>query len=364
MDNLKARFSSVKFQIVQLLAALAVAGITVAVRYGKHSSIEDIRFSIVVGRYKERWLIRLYPEAGSLTFSGGVTKTFFDNNLWVFNNEYAQLQAIIGIVALRLAEIEGITLPESLAAGSFESVAVERVELTNHHVLPPDITQSEAIDRTDRLFMVLFPNSRDRDGDTLDKPGTTSLGKSKSTKSCRVYDPTVKFAKRPAHVSEAAWDKLTSACARHLRVEMILSKRDIEHWGLQTVAAWQDREKILGCLAKKYQRCGLSVAYQTSAVSLLPAEVRATNPTFEDYARYWITDRKRGSAPNKRSGSANRFRQYMENKGFNINVSLERHLHLAHGLDAILRPELRADLSDDLRRDQELFGLWWKAAKP
>src|ERR1017187_5288895 len=195
MDNLKARMSNVKFQIDQLQAALAAEGIKVSVKYNTNSAVEEIRFSIVVGKHKERWLIRLYPALGSLTISGGVTKTFFGHNLWVFNNEYVQLQAIIGILAKRLSEIQGITLPDTLGAGLFDSVLVERVELTNHHALTPPLTQAKAISRVRTTFKVLAPNRLGGQPDTFDDPGAPAIGTNKSTKECRVYDPTVKFAK-------------------------------------------------------------------------------------------------------------------------------------------------------------------------
>lgn len=144
MDNFKGRISNIKFRVEELRTALASASIKFSVRHGTGGALEDIRFSIVVGKHKERWLIRLYPKAGSLTFSGGVTKTFFGHNLWVFNNEYVQMRAIIGILARELGNIGGITLPDSLRKGLFDDVSVERVELTNHFSLPPAITQAQA----------------------------------------------------------------------------------------------------------------------------------------------------------------------------------------------------------------------------
>lgn len=356
MDNLKARINNATFHITKLRTALSKKNIKVSVRYDAQSAIEDIRFSILVGKHKERWLIRIYPKTNSITFSGGVTKTFFGHNLWVFNNEYVQLVAIIGIVTDRLSELDGITLPDSV----IDAALVERVELTNHFVLPQTITQSAAIDRTDKLFMVLFPGRRDRDGDTLDKPGTTSIGKSKSTKVCRVYDPSTKFAKRPLHIPPQAWAKLTNACKDHLRIETILHKRDIEQLGLQTVAAWEEQDKIQAYLMKKYQHYGLTIDYKTNSNKLLPDDVQTTNPTFVEYARHWFTNGKRGTSPNKRSGAYNRFRKYMLDKGFNINVPFDRHQHLTHGLHDILKPDLRADLSINVRSNEELFSRWWE----
>lgn len=360
MDNLKARIDSVAFQIDELRAALAAANIKVSIRYGTNLGVEEIRFSCLVGEHNERWLIRLYPDKGSLTFSGGVTKTFFGHNLWVFDNEFQQLQAIIGIVVKRLSTIDGLSLPKSLLAGSYESVSVERVELTNHFALPEDIDQAAAIERIDTMFKVLFPDRRDRDGDTHEKPGTTSIGKSKSTKVCRAYDPSTKFAHKPEHVPAESWAALTAVCGRHLRVELIMDKREIGQSGFTTVGGWHDKDKILAYLQKKSERYGLNVRYQASKEILKPSDVRATSERIFEYAQYWFTDGERGKKPSTRSGTYTRFKQYMASKGFNINIPFVRHVLLAHGLHEVLRPEARAELPNSIRQDVNLFRQWWR----
>lgn len=361
MDNLRAGIKGVTFDMRELRASLAKAKIKPSIKYDEEQRILEIRFSSPVGKHRERWLFRLYPQRDYLTLSGGVTKTFFGHNLWVFNNEYEQLKAITKIVTDRLSELEGIRLPDSPSTGSFGAVVVERVELTNHFALPAGITLQEAIERLDRLFKALFPKRRDRDGDTFhDEPGTTSIGKNKSSKVCRVYPAAVKFGDAPRHMSAIAWSALVEACVRHLRIEVIMQPRDLVRLGLQSVEAWRDSSKVKSFLANKYRHYGLTVAYQTSADDLSPPEVRETNPTFVEYARHWFTDGVRGTPPNKRSGSANRFRQYMLEHGYNIKLPFAHHEYLAHGLHDYLDPAQRVVLSEDVRRHRDLFEKWWE----
>ena len=360
MDNLKARFSNAYVNVQTLFEGLSSDGIKPKAKIGASAQVEEITFSVPVGRYRTNWFVRVCLESNSVTISGGVTKTFFDHNAWVFNNEYVQLKAILDIVVRRLARIEGLRLPLRLLQGDFSDVAIERVELTNHHVLPEQETQFSAINKVDTLFKVLFPKRRHRYGDTLDQPGVTSIGRTKSTKECRVYDPNEKYRLKPAHVSQETWDALFANCKRELRVEMIMSDREIVQLEMTSVDAWQDNSRIQEFLEKKYRRFGLNVAHNTLMDVLLPADVLATNPTFVDYARYWFTAGERGLAPNKRSGSYNRFRTYMESKGFNINVTFERHKLLAHGLHDFLKPSLRAELPSLLRCNPDLFYRWWE----
>ena len=360
MDNLKARISNTYINIQSLFEHLSSEDIKPKAKIGASAQVEEITFSVPVGRYRTNWFVRVCLATNSVTISGGVTKTFFGHNVWVFNNEYVQLRAILGIVVRRLARIEGLKLPATALKGDYSEVAVERVELTTHHVLPEQETQFSAINKTDMLFKVLFPKRRHRYGDTLDQPGVTSVGRTKSTKECRVYDPNEKYRLKPAHISQETWDALFANCKRELRAEMIMSDREIAQLEMAAVDAWRDTGKILEFLEKKYRRFGLSVAHNTSIDVLLPADVLETNPTFVDYARYWFTAGERGLAPNKRSGSYNRFRKYMESKGFNINVTFERHKLLAHGLHDFLRPSIRAELPASLRGNHELFCHWWK----
>lgn len=360
MDNLKARISNIYVNLQSLLEYLSSQGIKPKLKIGASAQVEEITFSIPVGRYQTNWFIRVCLATNSVAISGGVTKTFFGHNVWVFNNEYVQLVAILGIVGRQLDQVVGLRLPGSLFHWGFPDISIERVELTNHHVLPETETQFSAIKKIDKLFVVLFPKRRHLYGDTLDLPGITSIGRTKSTKECRVYDPTEKYNLKPEHVSQESWDALFVECRRDLRVEMIMSDREIAQWGMATVEAWRDSAKIQAYLEMKYHRFGLSVAHNTSMETFLPADVRATNPTFVDYARYWFTAGKRGLAPNKRSGSNNRFRKYMESKGFNINATFERHKLLAHGLHDYLRPSCRSELSPELRGDYELFYHWWE----
>ena len=355
MDNLTFRISNLGYDVPTLLSALEARDINVTQKSIARPKTKLILFSVPVGRFAARWLFRLNLTDRSVSCSGGVTKTFFGHNLWVFNNECDQLCAITEIVSARLAEIDGIALPDSL----LDAITVERVELTNHFILPPPWTHWDAIGQANSLFMVLFPKLHDPDGKTVDDPGTASIGKNKSSKVCRVYDPCKKFKDRPVHVTPESWATLTSECANHLRVEVMMMPRDVKRLKLEHVDAWQDTAKIADYLAKKHKHFGLTVDYKAEAGALTPAAVKKTNPTFVEYARYWFSDGERGTAPNKTSGSANRFRQYMEERGFNINVPLKHHVHLTHGMHEFLDPALRADIPQEVRANKELFGQWW-----
>jgi hypothetical protein len=88
--------------------------------------------------------------------------------------------------------------------------------------------------------------------------------------------------------------------------------------------------------------------------------VIGTNPAFVEAARFFFTEGTRGSQIPNTNGSSTRFKQYMAAKGFCTDVPFSHHVHLAHGLSAILQPELAAELSEDLRKDGDLFRHWWK----
>jgi hypothetical protein len=241
MDNLLAMIHGVSVDEKLLLASLGKIGSKGRVSYGLNSDVESITFSTTIGNHNKRWLFRINMKTESISFSGGVTSTFFGHNVWVGSNEGNQLKHIITIVANKLSQIEGITLPKSLKRNQYDSVEIKRVEVTRHHLLPEHITTNEAINRFDNLFKVLYPSRRDRDGDTLDSPGTVSIGKNKSTKVCRIYDPSFKFKKRPPSISEKSWGKLEENCKNHLRVELIMSAREIKQNNLQTIESWGDK---------------------------------------------------------------------------------------------------------------------------
>lgn len=355
MDNLTFRISYLGYDVPTLVAALESRDINVTQKSIPRAKTKLILFALPVGRFRTKWLFRFNLTEHTISCSGGVTKTFFGHNLWVFNNEWDQLCTITNIVSSCLAEVDGIIFPDA----SLESITVEHVELTNHFILPAPWTQADAIDKANSLFMVLFPKQHDTDGKTLDDPGTASIGKNKSNKLCRVYDPCKKFKDCPDHVTPESWTTLTDKCTNHLRVEIMMKSRDIERLKLQRVDAWKDTAKIDAFLAKKHKHFGLTVDYKAEAGTLTPPAVEKTNPTFVEYARYWFSDGARGTPPNKTSGSANRFRQYMEERGFNINVPLKHHVHLTHGMHEFLDPALRADIPQEVRANKELFGQWW-----
>jgi len=289
----------------------------------------------------------------SIACSGGVTKTFFGHNVWVFTKEFEQLRAIIAIVAADLQKIGGITLPASLTA-----VTVVRVEVTRHHRLDGSVSKRLAIDRLAAMFMAMFPARHFRNGATHDEPGTTGIGLSKSTRVCRVYDPFFKFKEKPEHVQEDVWIALRDECERHLRIELMFAKRELQSAGLSTVAAWADHTLAEKLVSKRYNDYGLSVTFSTE--ELRHDDVIATNPAFVEAARFFFTEGARGTQIDPRNGSSNRFKQYMAVKGYCTDVPFSHHAHLAHGLGTILQPQLAAELSRDLSANRNLFSFWWK----
>lgn len=353
MDNISYRIKDVIIDLPVLMRNLNALGVAVSRKTVPKQKDELILFSLPIGKYGCRWMFRISLKGLSIACSGGVTKTFFGHNVWVFKKEAEQLRAIIAIVAADLHGIGGITLPRSLTA-----ILVERVEVTRHHNLEGLVTKPEAIDRLDAMIMAMFSSRHFLNGATHDQPGTTGIGLSKSARVCRVYDPFFKFNQKPEHVPEDEWAALCSECEKHLRLELMFAKRELKSAGLSTVAAWADEALIEKLVAKRYADYGLSVKFNTDL--LMPSDVIATNPAFEEAARFFFTNGAKGKQINARSGSSNRFKRYMAARGYCTNVAFSHHVHLAHGLSDVLQPHLAVELSDNLRANRKLFSFWWR----
>lgn len=218
MDNLSYRIAGVDIDVPALVANLEAMGVPVSRKTIPKRKDELITFSLPIGKHKTRWMFRCSLEDRSIACSGGVTKTFFGHNVWVFKKEIGQLLAIISIIAADLQKIGGIILPMSLT-----DITVERMEVTRHHCLENMVTKRQAIDRLDAMFMAMFPGRHFHNGATHNEPGTTGIGLHKSTRVCRVYDPVFKFKEKPEHVREDAWSVLHDECELHLRVELIFA---------------------------------------------------------------------------------------------------------------------------------------------
>lgn len=355
MDNLTYRISNVGFDVPSLLVALKSKDINVTQKTIPRTQTETILFSLPVGKYAARWLFRINLKDGSISCSGGVTKTFFGHNVWVFKNEATQLAAILLIIHVDLQNIHGIRLPPVA-----DSVSIERAEITHHFEMQAPVTKAGAIAKLNTLFMTLFPARRFLNGDTHDEPGTTGIGVVKSSRVCRAYDPRYKFDEKPEHISEEPWVELKKYCVNHLRIELMFSKRELIAAGLSTVAGWNDSSKIEQLVAKRYRDYGLSVEFTATNTGFTPADVKKTNPSYVDFARHWFSAGAKGTPPSGTSGSANRFKTYMARKGFRTEVPFNRHIYLQHGLHDILQPGLSADLPDAIRQSRELFGQWWR----
>jgi hypothetical protein len=363
MDNTSFRIVDTALEPSKLAATLAQHKVKVTRRTDPKRKSEEMLFSLPVGPYKARWLFRINLTEGSIACSGGVTKTFFGHNLYVFTNEAAQLRSIAQIVSTGLRDMPGMELPDE-----FEPV-IERAEVTRHHTLPADIDKADAQHRLDLMQMTLLPSRYSNEGRNHDNPGTTRIGKTKSSRACRIYDPCMKFDEklkdrgRPPHVPAESWSALCNACAADLRVELMFNKRELESAGLDTIAGWEDVAAVMRLLENRYQRFGLSVDFRADQEGFTPESVRAEHPTFVNYARHFFSNGEKGAAPNPRSGSTPRYKKYMLDHGYNVDVPYERHQYLVHGLHQILRPDLAADLPLVIRRDAHLFGQWWNLPK-
>jgi hypothetical protein len=363
MDNTTFRILDAAVNPSELAAALVASKVKVTQRYDPKKDSGELLFSLPIGAHKARWLFRINQADCSISCSGGVTKTFFGHNLYVFTDEATQLRAITQIVADSLRELPGLTLPDQ-----FEPV-IERAELTRHHSLPPEIDKAESQRRLDLMQMTLLPTRYSNEGRNHDNPGTTRIGKTKSTRACRIYDPCIKFDDkvsnngRPSHVSVESWRALCIAVAPDLRVEIMFNKRELESAGLDTIGGWDDAAAVMSLLEDRYQRFGLSVAFRADQEDFTPASVYAQHPTFVEYARHFFKNGTEGKAPNPRSGATPRYKRYMLEHGYNVDVPYERHKYLVHGLHGILRPDRATELPMELRRDPELFGQWWNEPK-
>jgi len=355
MDNLSFRIKGAAIDAYKLKATLTRMDINVTQKTLPKIGTEQLFFSLPVGPYGARWLFRCNLTDGTIACSGGVTKTFFGHNVWVFNNEAVQVLAIMGIVRAELAKLEGIAqVPDP---STFRS---ERAELTAHYVLPEELPVKQALEAIDMLFMTLFPKRYSPpEGKTHDNPGVVRLGKTKSSRVCRLYDPASKFEVKLDHIPVESWAMLKVACKNHLRVEQIFNKRELEVAGLITASDWSDVAKVTALIANRYRDLGLSVEFKDTKGHFTPGEVAAKNPSFVKYLRHWFSGGVTGSAPNPRNGSANRFKQFMAEKGYRYDVSFSRHSFLVHGLHAVLVPDRAAVLPEEVRKAPFLFHKWW-----
>ena len=359
MDNLSFSFKGAAIDANKLKATLTALEINITQKTIAKTGTELLSFSMPVGPHAARWLFRINLTEGAIFCSGGVTKTFFGHNVWVFNNEATQALAIMDIVRAELAKLEGMAqLPDP---SNFRS---ERAELTAHYVLPEEAPIKQALEAIDMLFMTLFPKRYSPpEGKTHDNPGVVRLGKTKSSRVCRLYDPASKFEDKPDHIPAESWAMLKVACKNHIRVEMIFNKRELEVAGLITAADWGDVPKVTALIANRYVDLGLSVAFKDTKDHFKPNEVQATNPSYVKYLRHWFSGGVTGSAPNPRNGSSNRFKQFMADKGYRYDVSFARHKFLVHGLHDVLVPEQAAVLSGEVRNAPSLFHKWWNIRK-
>lgn len=356
MDNTTFRIVDVAVEPSELVAALKQRGIRLTRRTDPKVEGELLQFALPIGPYKPRWLFRINPVERSIGCSGGVTKTFFGHNVWVFRNEAVQLRTIVKIVAGAIADLPGVSIPDGFVP------IIERAELTRHHALPDDSDKADALRRLDLMQMTLLPSRYSNEGRNHDDPGTTRIGKNKSSRAFRLYDPAGKFGRRPAHIPPEAWARLCAAVLRHLRAEVMFNKRELESANLDSIDAWEDDAVVTKLLESRYQRFGLSVAFRADqAPDFTPATVGLRHPSYLPYIRHFFSAGAKGNPPNPRSGSAKRYKDFMLENGYSTAVPFDRHQYLVHGLHEILRPELAADLAPEIRSDKALFRQWWNA---
>jgi hypothetical protein len=353
MDNLTFDLLDAAIGVPLLTKCLAEQMIKLTRRTDPELGSEQFLFSLPIGPHRMRWLFRANPPTSRITCSGGMTKTLYGHNVWVFGDEAMQLDAITRIITDRLCGFAGVTL--SPDAG----IEVKRVELTRHHELPDGVEKSEALRRLDEMLMTLLPGRYSNEGRNHDTPGTTRIGKTKSNRAFRSYDPASKFGKRPAHVSPAIWEELCQACAREIRLEFMFNKRELQAVGLDAIAGWKDTALVERLLENRYRRFGLSVAFRADQEGLTPKAVRDAHPSFVEPARHFFTEGVRGAQSNPRNGGSARFKRFMLDHGYCVDVPFTRHRFLVHGLHEVLRRDRAAELPAGLAANRELFGRWW-----
>lgn len=358
MDNLSFRIPHVKVDTTKLKATLIGLGINVTSKTVVKQGCELVMFSMPVGPHKCRWLFRINLTDNTIACSGGVTKTFFGHNVWVFKNEATQLATIMGIVRDALLKIDGMTL-ECTDSYAF---LIERVELTNHYVLPNDVSLAEALGKIDLLFLTLFPRSYSKpEGVDNVNPGTIRFGSTKGSRVICAYDPLSKFQAKPSSLPMLLWVSLLASCAGKLAVDLALSERELHPYGLTTLEGWENGRKVEYLVALRYVKLGLSVEFEASNEHFKPRDVQIFNPAFVSHARHWFSAGAKGAPPQPGSGAANRFKQYMLTYGFCTDVTYAQHKFLVHGLHDVFVPESSAELPPELKRNQTLFGEWWLA---
>lgn len=353
MDNLTFRVVDIAVEPAELAEEFAQRKVKLTHRRNPALKLAEMLFSLPIGPYKARWLFRINLTNHTITCSGGVTKTFFGHNVYVFTNEAAQLRAITQIVSNALRGLPGLVLPQE-----FEPV-IERAEVTRHHALPVGIAKVDAQRRIDLMLMTLLPRRYSNEGRNHDDAGTTRIGKSKSSRAFRCYDPNVKASSRPDHIPVDSWAALCNACRNDLRVEFMFNKRELQSAGLLAISGWDDTSAVERLLKSRYQRFGLSVRFKADQAGFTPASVYATNPSFVEYARHFFKNGGSGTAPNPRSGATARYKSFMLGHGYFVDVPFDRHQHLIHGLHEVFRADRAVELAPEIRSDRHLFGQWW-----
>jgi hypothetical protein len=115
MDNTTFRIVDVAVEPSELAAALQDRKVKLTRRTDPTGNGELMLFTLPVGRFKQRWMYRIYPTERAVVCSGGVTKTLYSHNAWVFNDEAVQLRAVTKMVANAIADLPGLHVPAGRA---------------------------------------------------------------------------------------------------------------------------------------------------------------------------------------------------------------------------------------------------------
>jgi len=220
MDNTTLSYLATSISGTELPAWLSAQKMQYSVKKDT-AGRELISFSAALGPHRARWLVRTNLTEKRVMLSGGVTKTFYGHNPWVFSDEYQQLVDIRRIHMDFLRRLGGMTFD------SDPETDVHRAEITLQHVIPEDVTVDEAVGRLAMMLKALVPNRFSSDGETHTTPGTPRVGRTKSSRAFRAYTPLFKFGKRPAHVSAEVWARFQAFMHNILRLEIIFSRREL-----------------------------------------------------------------------------------------------------------------------------------------
>lgn len=309
----------------------------------------SIIFVRPVGLHESKWLFSINMHKGTIQCSGGPTTTFFGFNAWVSLNESVQMKAIVNILHRKLAAIEGITFPKHI------DPTVHRVEVT--HLYPfRDLAEiNDAELAIYQSLVIRYPGRVQIAGATFEMPGVVRVGHSKSTSTLRLYPEVTKFARKPKHVTQAKWNRLSAKLENYMRVETMYTTTQLSRDGLHLASGWAKPAAIMGLVDKRMREAGLR-GVPPQDLAKLKALVTST-PIRKPLQL--IGDWMKGK-PVKRNGTWTAAQTLTKECGFDLTRPYNQQALLAHGFVGYFDEDKIYQLPENARQDKELFNRWWE----